>query len=293
MTTKRGWRWRDPRFLLLCRRSLLLLLLWAPPPSIAATALRPHTVSGFSSGANLAINHGIAFSQTVGGIGVLGGSPYGCNVLPDPSDEGDTCSYWTPNSTVSRQWLAQCGKYLSERAAAGLVDGLEHLRGKPVYLFSGTRDSMVWQRTMRAVDEQFVDLGARVRSVFDIAANHAWIVDNVTCDRPNVPVNTGGPAGTASTVACCGAHPDLFGMCVLPNTTSLPAAAAAAAAASQQRARVAAGDDSAPTSPVLLPVPAATTWQHGCCGACAAGFCEPGLDCPPGVPPTPVDGPPW
>lgn len=168
----------------------------APPPP---PALRPHTVSGFSSGATLAVNHGVAFAASVRGIGVLGGSPYGCNILPNGAD-GDftTCSYWTGNITRSADWLSRCDAYLKERAARGVIDSLEHLKDKPVYLFSvrkmrsnfgighcffgaknnhftktglgqvenqacflqGTRDSMVWQRTMRAVEQQFRGLGA-------------------------------------------------------------------------------------------------------------------------------------
>lgn len=236
--------------------------------------LQVHTVSGFSSGATLAINHGVAFSASVRGIGVLGGSPYGCNILPNGgSGDYTTCSYWTANRSRSAEWLSHCGTYLRARAAHGAVDALEHMANKPVYLFSGTRDSMVWQRTMRAVEQQFRGLGANVYSRFDLAAEHGWIVDNVTCNRPNVP--TLDTSGVASTLACCGAHPDLYGTCVLPNVS--------ASDEKQRAADAAAGGASLPA--------------HGCCGACAAGFCEPGAppdgDCPPGVAPTPMDGPPW
>eukprot|EP01043_Picozoa_sp_COSAG02_P068179 COSAG02_NODE_11229_length_1766_cov_1.607079_1_plen_298_part_00 len=233
-------------------------------------------MSGFSSGATLAVNHGVAFSASVRGIGVLGGSPYGCNILPNGGD-GDytTCSYWTANRSRSAQWLSRCDTYLRVRAARGAVDSLENLANKPIYLFSGTRDSMVWQRTMRAVEQQFRGLGANVYSRFDLAAEHGWIVDNATCNRPNVP--TLDASGLASTLACCGAHPDLFGTCVLPNVSESTAA--------PRPAEVAAAPDGGSMS------------THGCCGACAAGFCEPGAppdgDCPPGVPPTPMDGPPW
>jgi hypothetical protein len=42
--------------------------------------------------------------------------------------------------------------------------------------------------------------GANVYSRFDLAAEHAWIVDNITCNRPNVP--TLDASGMASTLAC-------------------------------------------------------------------------------------------
>ena len=253
---------------------LLLLSTFVAAAGSERHAIRAHTVSGFSSGATLAVNHGVAFSSSVTGIGVLGGSPYGCNTLPNGGG-GDytTCSYWTANASLGTAWLSRCNEYLRQRAQAGLVDALENLRGKPVYLFSGTRDSMVWQATMRAVEEQFAGLSAHVHSEFSIAAEHAWIVDNETCDRPNIATlhpNT----GAASTVACCGAHPDLFGECLLPNITG--------AGPGSDKVRYTDGQGQQGQQ------------GHGCCGACAAGFCEPGTppdgDCPPHVPPTPIDG---
>ena len=40
-----------------------------------APALRRHSVSGFSAGAAVAINHMVAFSEAVDGVGVIGASP--------------------------------------------------------------------------------------------------------------------------------------------------------------------------------------------------------------------------
>ena len=51
--------------------------------------LPSHSVSGYSAGGSAAVNHLVAFSKVVLGIGVLGAAPYGCNILPDC---GDTCS---------------------------------------------------------------------------------------------------------------------------------------------------------------------------------------------------------
>jgi hypothetical protein len=44
-----------------------------------------YTVSGFSSGASLALFHLFAFSSEVEGMGLIGASPYGCNLLPGDS----------------------------------------------------------------------------------------------------------------------------------------------------------------------------------------------------------------
>ena len=47
-----------------------------------------HTVSGFSSGADIATTHLVAFSSRVLGMGIVGGAPYGCNIIPNA---GDAC----------------------------------------------------------------------------------------------------------------------------------------------------------------------------------------------------------
>ena len=83
------------------------------------------TVSGFSSGANIALNHFIAWSASVAGVGILGGSPYGCQLLNNsgavcgtPSGTDALNSSWVRwSSTVFRPcvaFLAVVVKYLSD-----------------------------------------------------------------------------------------------------------------------------------------------------------------------------------
>jgi hypothetical protein len=113
------------------------------------TPLPPHSVSGFSAGASAAINHLVAFSSAVQGIGIVGGSPYGCNIVPN---SGYSCSGFAVADRVGGKhlenksipwdsWLKTlCRPYLEARAARGLVDPLANLVGKPVYLLSGLDD---------------------------------------------------------------------------------------------------------------------------------------------------------
>ena len=58
------------------------------------TTEMPHTVSGFSSGADMAMIHMVAFSSHVLGMGIVGGAPYGCNIMPNA---GDTCGAMAGN----------------------------------------------------------------------------------------------------------------------------------------------------------------------------------------------------
>ena len=45
--------------------------------------LPAHSVSGFSAGASAALNHLVAYSDVVTGLGIVGGSMYGCNTVPN------------------------------------------------------------------------------------------------------------------------------------------------------------------------------------------------------------------
>ena len=53
-----------------------------------------HTVGGFSSGADMAVIHLVAFSSRVLGMGIVGSAPYGCNIIPDA---GDACGAMAGN----------------------------------------------------------------------------------------------------------------------------------------------------------------------------------------------------
>eukprot|EP01047_Picozoa_sp_COSAG01_P089297 COSAG01_NODE_21437_length_902_cov_1.210461_2_plen_137_part_01 len=44
-----------------------------------------HSVSGFSSGGDQAIIHLVAFSSVVDGATILGGAPFGCQIVPNAS----------------------------------------------------------------------------------------------------------------------------------------------------------------------------------------------------------------
>eukprot|EP00041_Stephanoeca_diplocostata_P011934 m.198169 g.198169 ORF g.198169 m.198169 type:complete len:420 (+) comp18738_c0_seq1:81-1340(+) len=158
-----------------------------------------HSVSGFSAGASVAVNHLIAFSTHVSGIGIIGGSPYGCNILPN---SGNTCSGWD-NSGQNREnksipwndFLQKCTGYVNSRAAHGLIDPLENLNTRPVYLFSGIDDVTVYQQVMKAVASQFRNLTSALKTEFSFHADHAWIVNSEFCKHPNVPREQN---------ACCG-----------------------------------------------------------------------------------------
>ena len=166
-------------------------------PQQSPRAVPRHSVSGFSSGASLAINHLLAFSSSVVGAGVLAGSPYGCASLPDAANvcSGMGHSGALPNASIPwATYVTRCVAYANSRSAQGTIDPLSSLAGKPVFLFSGTLDTIVFQPVMHAVMQQLTRLNASVRAKFDIPAEHSWVVDSQTCAHP----------GARAPSECCG-----------------------------------------------------------------------------------------
>lgn len=155
----------------------------APIP--AAVKNLTHSVSGFSSGGSIAVLHFVAFSGTAKGVGVIAGSPYGCQILPDYAY---TCSMPrnTSGPTPWADYLDKTYKYMKDRADHGLIDPIENMVGRPVYLFSGGRDNIVARQVMLAVDTQMRNLtsSSSVLGVYDIAAEHSFVVDDHTCAQP-------------------------------------------------------------------------------------------------------------
>ena len=146
-------------------------------PSNSTGQMPIHSVSGHSSGGDMAVLHFVAFAASCLGTGVNAGAPYGCNLLDRPEL---TCG--TPD--IGQDWDAN-GKrmtsYMVARGAAGKIDPLSNMKAKRVLLFSGTKDTLVYPVVMQAVYDQFAPYvgAATIKSVFNIPAQHAW----VTTDR--------------------------------------------------------------------------------------------------------------
>ena len=156
-----------------------------------------HSVSGFSSGGSLAVNHFVAYSSAVTGVGVLGGSPYGCGSLPDALNvcSGMNDDGVTENKSIPwGHYIDLCDDYTRKRAASNAIAPLTSLKGKRGYLFSGTLDNIVFTPVMQTLAAQLEAFNVTVQRRFDVPAEHAWVVDNETCSRPGVKVPH----------ACCG-----------------------------------------------------------------------------------------
>lgn len=124
------------------------------------TKLEESSVSGLSSGAYMAGQFHLAYSESIVGAGIVAGGPFACaeswyaKLFP-----------WAPGATSYNIWQAQYGcmqtywgrpdhegllDRAKELAEAGRIDSLSGLSGDRVYLFSGEADATVTESVVEA-----------------------------------------------------------------------------------------------------------------------------------------------
>lgn len=165
--------------------------------ALAADALLPYhgdpsqtSVSGLSSGAFMAVQYQVAYSGSVVGAGVVAGGPYYCaagNILNATICMGQV-PFVPPNPA------------LMVTAAAGFaslnqIDSLSNLKKARIYVFSGTKDTVVHQQAVDATVTFFEEAGvpkSNLLYVNSIPAGHAFIAPsfgNVCSDNATPYIN--------------------------------------------------------------------------------------------------------
>jgi hypothetical protein len=95
----------------------------------STTVIPTHTVSGFSAGADMAVDHFVAFSSKAKGLGVASGAPYGCVVLPNALTNCGSYTERVWDGAVKKFWA-----YTKAKEAAGDIDPVINMKGSPIYL---------------------------------------------------------------------------------------------------------------------------------------------------------------
>ncbi len=171
---------------------LLLLLLGGcsdPVPDLAAdsladlAAVAPEvSVSGLSSGAYMAVQYHVAFSEAVVGVGAVAGGPYYCS-------QGSLWRALTRCLTTGVSPSVAASVATTRRAAReGSIDALAGLAGDRVYLYGGLADGTVSPAVVAALEGYYraLGLGGQLRVVRPLGAGH------------NFPtLNTGVPCGAS------------------------------------------------------------------------------------------------
>lgn len=131
------------------------------------------SVSGLSSGAFMAVQYQVAYSGSVVGAGVVAGGPYYCaagNILNTTICMGQV-PFVPPNPA------------LMVTAAAGFaslnqIDSLSNLQKARIYVFSGTKDTVVHQEAVDATVSFFEGAGVQASNLMyvnSVPAGHAFI----------------------------------------------------------------------------------------------------------------------
>jgi poly(3-hydroxybutyrate) depolymerase len=145
------------------------------------------SVSGLSSGAFMAAQLQVAYSATFKGAGIIAGGPYYCaagNMAYAGICMGQVALVY-PNATL----MANAARRF---AATGQIDKLSHLKKRRVYVFSGTRDTVVRQPAVDATVSFFQQVGvpeSQLVYVNKVPAGHAVITPTFgnACDANATP----------------------------------------------------------------------------------------------------------
>ncbi|MDZ7855131.1 PHB depolymerase family esterase [Sphaerotilus sp.] len=178
-----------PACLLACALSAL--------PGVTAQAAEPlpHfqidrnevSVSGLSSGAFMAAQLQVAYSATFKGAGIVAGGPYYCaagNIA-----YAGICMGQVPMVYPNAALMSAAARQFE---AAGQIDKLSNLKKRRLYVFSGTKDTVVKPPAVNATVSFFKQVGvpdSQLLYVNNIPAGHAVITPTYgnACDANATP----------------------------------------------------------------------------------------------------------
>ncbi|GAB5376015.1 MAG: hypothetical protein AcusKO_24770 [Acuticoccus sp.] len=145
------------------------------------------TLSGLSSGAFMAVQMHVAFSEAIAGAGVVAGGPYNC-ARGDVLTAVNRCMQ-TPFGPPDPDALLADARAFAE---AGAIDPLSGLAGDRVYLFSGGEDRTVTRPVVDAARDFYRAAGVKAGDIAyrtDVAAGHGFLTPEgpVPCAQTRAP----------------------------------------------------------------------------------------------------------
>lgn len=148
-----------------------------PPPTLPKLNIDTArvSVSGISSGAYMAQQMHLAFSDRLIGAALLAGGPYGCA----QGDLQTALGQCMAPSVEQQPDLRQLAAAARERAEGGQLAGLEGLSGDRVWVFHGTHDQTVSAAITAASAQIYRELnpGVELTEIFDLAVAHLMPLD--------------------------------------------------------------------------------------------------------------------
>ena len=139
-------------------------------PSLGASSTET-TVSGLSSGAYMAVQMHMAYSDSIKGAGVFAGGPYDC--AQDKEMTALTSCMSSPIMIKNRV----LEKATDSFSSAGSIDNTSNISNSPVYMFSGTMDFTVRTGVMDKLQDYYKNYGADIQYEKTIVASHTMPTD--------------------------------------------------------------------------------------------------------------------
>lgn len=135
------------------------------------------TVSGVSSGGDMAVQFHLAHSRIVRGVGALAAAPYYC-AMGSLWAAYYNCA--TPNAWARLPPVAALASLAQGLARAGSIDPLAGVAGARVWLFSGTRDETVRPEVVKALRDFYRAIAPRadIAWVNDVPAGHGMVTSS-------------------------------------------------------------------------------------------------------------------
>ena len=148
-------------------------------------------VAGISSGGFAAVQMHVAHSATFKGAAVYAGGVYWCAGVGGAATALENCGGLTlPTGQASyNSTLTASNDYLNTQSTLGTIDSFANLQGQPVYLWSGTQDTVVNPQEMNDLNAQYLRYNATVKFDNGFQAAHGWESPNgeLPCGTLDIP----------------------------------------------------------------------------------------------------------
>ncbi|WP_448202889.1 extracellular catalytic domain type 2 short-chain-length polyhydroxyalkanoate depolymerase [Azospirillum sp. sgz302134] len=145
------------------------------------------TTSGVSSGAYMATQMHVAYSDVVAGAALVAGGPYGCADNIPGTLPAEVALYRCMATTAGKPDLGQLVQNVQSREKMGSIANLNNLKTSRVYLFNGVKDTVVTTPVVQAADQLYRALKVpadNIKFVSNPDAEHAFVTSNYgsACD---------------------------------------------------------------------------------------------------------------
>jgi len=142
------------------------------------------TVAGISSGGDMALQLQIANSASFHGAAIVAGAAYYCS-------QNNLALWGAACSTGIGVPISTLVTYTKSQASDGKIDPTSNIDGKPIYLFSGTLDTIVYQQTANDLREYLLSFTSSSNITYNNStpAEHSWVSPDgtKTCDWLGTP----------------------------------------------------------------------------------------------------------